>query len=188
MKKGKVLLILTVILLGIWFISSVKELHFLMQKYPTAFHQSEGFSFTRFYNTYDTLSFSEVMIQKGRTSSYHCSYLRFDEDEKKKLATILKEDYLKNPNTGTVNYLDYEITQFRHLGANCLAEAKLIDFKTKDNRAYATFSCERENLVQEFTYSSSNDGICSVVQYKKEWGIEPKRTLEELINIDDSFF
>ena len=143
MNKIKALLILIVILLGVWFIFSVKELHFLMKKYPTAFHQSEGFSFTQFYNTYDTLSFSEVMIKKGETSSSHCRFLGLEEEEMARLAPLVSREYY------IYTRFKSEATHFKNLGARCLVGAKLIDFKLKDNRAYATFSCEQEDLVQE---------------------------------------
>lgn len=176
MKKRKVLLILIVILLGVWFIFSVKELHFLMKKYPTAFHQSEGFSFTQFYNTYDTLSFSEVMIKKGRTSSYHCTYSSLTTREKDKLAPLITYEYYKNTGVDFNKDEVSKITQFKNLGTNCLSKAKLIAFRIIDDQAYATFSCEKESFIKEFTYTSGNDGTCDVIEYKKEWGIKPKRT------------
>lgn len=180
MKKRKVFLAIVVILFGAWLISSAKELYVLMNKHPKAFQQPEGFSLIRLYNTYQTLSFSEVMIQQGHVSAYYCNFIPFEDDQEKlRLWPLVRDAYYDDPRTRPDNYLSVDNNVFMPLGANCVSESKLINFTFKENEAYATFSCEREGVIQEFSYSSSGGEKCGVIQYKKGWGIQPiERTLD----------
>ena len=185
-------MIIGLVLLGFWGITSAKELYLLMKKYPTAFQQSNEFSFIRFYNTYKTISFSDAMVQSGHTSSYYCTYVDFkDEAEKKRLQPLVKAEYSKLlPNH---NYVD-DTNRFMPVGAsNCTANSKLINFEFKCNEAYATFACESGDYVSEFTYTDNGGGKCGVIDYKKSWGVEPRRTVQYtksylLLDASDSIF
>ncbi len=173
----KFLLIIGLIVLAFFGGASAKELYLLMKKYPTAFQQSNEFSFIRFYNTYKAMSFSDEMVQSGHTSSYYCTYVDFkDEVEQKKLEPLVRAEYSKLlPN----NNLAHDINRFMPAGSsNCTANSKLINFEFKCNEAYATFGCESGDYVSEFTYTDNGGGKCGVIDYKKSWGIEPKRTVQ----------
>lgn len=64
MKKRKIFLAAIVVLLGHWGITTVIELNGLMKKYPNEFKQQGDFSFYRFYNTYRTLSYGDIMVKR----------------------------------------------------------------------------------------------------------------------------
>ncbi len=182
MRKRKVLLILAVILLGVWFIFNVKELHFLMKKYPTAFHQSEGFSFIRFYNTYQTLSAGQYKIDKNTPISRNCSPLNLDLPEDEHFIKLISDaSYLARKKFDS-NALYREETTLTYIGAKCTSKAKLVHLQYKGNEAHATFMCEQGDLVEEFTYSST-DVKCAVMQYKKDWGVKPYRTLDYTLKV-----
>lgn len=173
--KGRYFIVL--ILLVCVFIY-LKDIYLILNKYPNAYIQlKQNFSLLRLYNTYETLSAGQYKVEKNSPASRNCSPLSLD---------LPKDDYLikkisdasylerKKYNTNAV-YRDE--TTFTYIGARCTSTSKLISFKYKGNEAHATFSCERGDLVQEFTYSSSGDK-CVVMEYRKGWGIKPvERTL-----------
>lgn len=165
------------IMLFIWFVNEIKDLYFLMKKYPKAFEQKEGISLIRFYNTYETLSVGQYKIDSNNPASRNCSPLSLDfprDEYLSKLISNASYEYRKQLNLKASYRKE---TSFTYIGANCTSESKLISLKYKGNEAHATFACEMGNLVQEFTYSST-DSKCAVMEYKKEWGIKPiERTL-----------
>ena len=134
MKKIKIFLVVVVAFFGYWFISSAIELHGLMKKYPNEFKQQGDFSFYKFYNTYRTLSYGDIMVKRG--------YVHHD---------ICFE---------STNHVEPS-------GSNCLNEAKLTRFVLNCNEAYATYACERDGVITEFTYTGNRDQKCFVGSYHK---------------------
>lgn len=180
MKKRTPFLLVFVILFGYWLFSSAKELYVLMNKYPKEFKQQGTFSFYRFYNTYRTLSFSEVMVQRGYVHHDYCFDVGFEGAiEKARLAPLIEADYQEYRKSrpdwpSSLGNID-SITES---GPSCLKNAKLINFEFNCKEAYATYACELNDNITEFTYTANRNEKCSVMSYKKSWGIEPKRTLE----------
>ena len=171
--KKRIFLILVAFIFCFWFVYTAKEIFVLMNKYPEAFKKNTEHSIAKFYSTYKTLSFAKFMIKRGETSSSMCYDLRFEEAEKEKYYPLVKAELDKFiPNN------NYEPSYFENIGANCTHNAKMIGFKFKENYAFATFACENGDLIEEFTYSPINDGLCVRMQYKKDWGIQPLRTLD----------
>lgn len=177
-KKG--LLIVLILGLSYWLLNSYKELRYLMKEYPEPFITlNQDFSLIRFYNTYQTISYIDWMIKRNSVSSRTCDYLSFDLPKDQHLIKPASDAYYLY-RKGRASDLSYTMVhEFNPIGAACTSTAKLINFKYKDNEAHATFSCEREEFIHEFTYSSSNGGKCGVIQYKSDWGIKPiERTLD----------
>lgn len=172
-------IIFIAILTASWFISNVIELRSLMKKYPKEFTQQGGFSFYRFYNTYQTLSFSEIMVKRGYLSNYYCINGHFADDfEKKRLTPLIKAELYKDARENKEFIRAKNIERFEPIGPNCLTNARLINFEFKCKEAYATYACGADNYVHEFTYTSNNSGKCVEINYKESWGIEPKRTVD----------
>lgn len=181
MKKRKVFLAVIVITLGYWFVSSAQDLYVLMSKYPKEFKQQGDFSFYRFYNTYRTLSYGDVMVKRGRLHHDYCLPMDFkDSAEKEKLTALIEADYQEQRklHPGWPESLG-SIDRFKSTGPNCLKEAKLINFEFKCKEAYATYACESGNYVREFTYTANGGEKCFFIGYKKSWGVEPKRTIDD---------
>ena len=42
-----------------------------------------------------------------------------------------------------------------------------------------TIKTPGEDYVKEFTYTANGGGKCYFINYKKSWGIEPKRTISD---------
>lgn len=178
MNIRKVFFAVVGILLGYWFLSSAIQLHYLVQKYPMPFQKLDGFSFFRFYNTYQTLSGSDFMIRRGSLGSV-CDYPSFkDTEEKERLLPAIREEHLRVMGFRPDDTYQDHIKWFAALDVNCTADSKLIAFDFKCKEAYATFSCETGDYRSEFTFSSSELGKCYTIDAKKAWGIEPARTLE----------
>lgn len=194
MKKRKVILATVIILFGYWFLSSAKEIYVLMNKYPKEFKQEGDFSFYRFYNTYRTLSFSEVMIKRGYVHRDYCFYSSFkDREEEVRLLPLVKEEYLKAMKAGPDSELANKVDSFKPAGPNCRKNSKLINFEFKCKEAYATYACESGDYVNEFTYTANAGEKCYLIDYKKSWGVEPKRTIDDtkkfiLLGVSDSIF
>jgi hypothetical protein len=195
MKKRKIFFTIIIIVFGYWFLSNVKELYDLMSKYPKEFKQQRDFSLIRFYNTYKTLSYSEVMIKRGRLHHDYCLPTGFkDANEQKRLSLLIEEDYQEKRGSRP----DWpaslgNIERFKATGPNCLKESKLINFEFKCKEAYATYACESDDYVREFTYTANGGEKCFYIGYKKTWGIEPKRTIEDtkrffIGGVSDSIF
>lgn len=179
MKKRTIFLFVVVAMFGYWFLGSAKELYTLMSKYPKEFKQQGDFSFYRFYNTYQTLSRTEAMIERGSVNQDYCFYIGFKDDmEKNRLLPVVKEEYLKamklDANGGPVGKID----SFKPAGPNCRKNSQLINFEFKGKDAYATYACESGDYIKEFTYTANDGEKCSLIDYKKSWGIKPKRTTE----------
>ena len=165
--------------LGYWVFSDYKEIRYLMKKYPKPFQMVKNdFSIIRFYNTYRTLSFANVMIQNNKTSSHVCDYINFNKKTDNhliKLASVEQLNYIPARKQGNKPYV---AAGFYPIGARCTSKAQFIHFEFKNNEAHVTFSCQREDFIEEFSYSSSDGGKCGVIEYKKSWGIKPiERTL-----------
>ena len=179
MNIRKVFFAVTGVLLGYWFLSSVIQLHYLVQKYPMAFQKLDGYSFFQFYNTYQTLSTSDFLIRRGSLGSV-CDYPGFkDDEEKERLLPIIREENLRVMGFSPDDTYQDHIKKFASLDVNCVADSKLIAFDFKCKEAYATFSCESGDYRSEFTFSSSDLGKCYAIDSKKSWGIEPTRTIED---------
>lgn len=159
MKKRKIFFAAITVLLGYWFAVNVKELYVLMKKYPNEFKQQGDFSFYRFYNTYRTLSYGDIMVKRG--------YVHHDICFK------------------STHYIDTK-------GLNCLKEAKLTNFEFNCKEAYATYACEVNSEVTEFTYTGNRNQKCFVGHYNKNFGLRPHPTLRETYNSEawypDSMF
>lgn len=177
MNIRKVFLTIALIGLGYWLFVDYNEVRYLMKKYPEPFHTvKQDFSLIRFYNTYKTLSFANSMVQRNAVSSI-CHYLSLDEKDIHLIKLISEEqsNYIPARKQGNKPYI---ATGFHQIGATCISKSKLTHFEFKNNEAHATFSCEKADLVKEFSYSSSDGGKCGVIEYKKQWGIKPvERTL-----------
>lgn len=65
MKKRTVLIAAIIIYFGYNLSHDAVELNSLMNKYPNEFKQQGDFSFYRFYNTYRTLSYGDIMVKRG---------------------------------------------------------------------------------------------------------------------------
>lgn len=180
MKKIKIFFVVVIIIFGYWFVSSAKELYFLINKYPSEFAQKGDFSFYRLYNTYQTLSFSEVMIQRGYTSSSYCNFTDFKNNgEKERLLPLVRAEHLKSLKLNSDSNAANHVNSFSAIPVNCTTESKLINFEFKCKEAYATYACESGDYVKEFTYTANGGGKCYFINYKKSWGIEPKRTISD---------
>lgn len=173
--KGKyfIVLVLTVCL----FIY-LKDVYIILNKYPNAYiHLKQNFSLLRLYNTYETLSAGQYKAEKNSPASRNCSPLSLDLPKDEHLIKQISDASYLVRRKHNPNAVYRDETTFTYIGAQCTSKSTLINFKYKDNEAHATFSCERGDLVQEFTYSSTGDK-CAVIEYKKEWGIKPvERTL-----------
>lgn len=180
-------------ILSYWFLSNVKELYVLMNKYPNEFKQQQEFSFYRFYNTYQTLSFSEKMIKRGYRSNYYCEFSDFKNNaEKERLLPLVRVEHLKSLKVNNPDAANH-VNQFSAIPVNCIAQSKLINFEFKCKEAYATYSCNSGDYVSEFTYTANGGGKCFFIDYKKSWGVEPKRTINDtkrffIGGISDSVF
>ena len=184
MKKRKILLVVAVIFIGHWLISNTIELYGLIKKYPKEFKQQGDFSYPIFYNTYRTLSFSERMVERGYTSPNLCFQVDFLGDmEKRKLLPSVKEEYLKAMKVDADSELGNNITTFMPTSINCIKDAKLINFELKCREAYATYSCQVGDDVNEFSYTGNQNEKCSVIDYKKSWGVKPLRTQKHIHQI-----
>lgn len=174
MKKIKIFLVVVVAFFGYWFISSAIELHGLMKKYPNEFKQQGDFSFYKFYNTYRTLSYGDIMVKRGHVHHDICFEVGFDsESEKNRLVPLIKESYRLNTQSDLSEYVD-NVDRFITASPSCLKEAKLINFEFNCKETYATYACDVDGYVNEFTYTGNRNEKCNVIRYKKSWGIEPK--------------
>lgn len=161
-----------------------QDLPYVMKKYPEPLKRTlQDFSFIRFYNTYQTLSAGQYKIDTNSATSRNCSPLSLNLPKDEHLIklisdanyAIMKQDFPDLP------YM--EQTTFTSIGAKCTSKAKLVHLQYKGNEAHATFMCEQGDLIEEFTYSST-DVKCAVMQYKKDWGIKPFRTLDYTLNLE----
>ena len=176
----KILLAVVVFLFAYWLITNAMELHSLMKKYPKEFKQQGDFSFYKFYNTYRTLSYGDIMVKRGYVHHEYCVYMDFkNKSEEVKLLPLIKAEQRKlfEPDSDYYNNVE-KLQRFGVLGSNCYKQAKLINFEFKCKEAYATYACESGDYVNEFTYTVNSGEKCSLISYKKSWGIEPKRSVQ----------
>lgn len=166
---------------GLWAFFYFQDLPLIIKKYPEPFNALKDdilpSTLIRFINTYDTLSAGQYKVDQNSATSRNCKYLRLSLPKDERLVKLISDASYKYHNKGSSGSPYIRTTTFTNIGAKCTSESKLINLKYKGNEAHATFSCENGDLVEEFTYSST-DSKCGVVEYKKEWGIKPiERTL-----------
>lgn len=94
MKKRIVLLAVVAAYFGHGLYRDAIEVHQLMQKYPNEFKQQGGFSFYKFYNTYRTLSYGDIMVKRGYVHHDICFEETFFVEDKS--PSCLKQAKLTN--------------------------------------------------------------------------------------------
>lgn len=160
-----------------------QDLPYVMKKYPEPLKRTlQDFSFIRFYNTYQTLSAGQYKIDTNSATSRNCSPLSLSLPKDEHLIKLISDANYSLRKKSNPNALYREETTFTSIGAKCTSKAKLVHLQYKGNEAHATFMCEQDGFVEEFTYSSS-DVKCAVMQYKKEWGVRPLRTLDYTLKL-----
>jgi hypothetical protein len=173
--KKKYFIILGVV---VYIFLDFRDLPQIMDKYPESLKKGfQDFSLIRFYNTYQTLSVGQYKIDTGRATSRNCSPLNLNLPEDEHFIKLISDASYLARKQHNPNALYREETTFTYIGAECTSQAKLVHLEYKKNEAHATFSCEQGDLVEEFTYSSTDDK-CAVMQYKKSWGVKPMKTLD----------
>ena len=161
-----------------------QDLPYVMKKYPEPLKKTlQDFSFIRFYNTYQTLSAGQYKIDINSATSRNCNYLSLRTPEDEHLIKLISDANYSLRKKSNPNALYKEQTTFTSIGAKCTSKAKLVHLQYKGNEAHATFMCEQGDLIEEFTYSSS-DVKCAVMQYKKDWGVKPFRTLDYTLKLE----
>lgn len=145
-----------------------QDLPYVMKKYTEPLKRTlQDFSFIRFYNTYQTLSAGQYKIDTNRATSRNCNYLSLRSPDDEHLIKLISDANHSLRTKSDLNVPYTGQTAFTYIGAKCTSKAKLVHLQYKGNEAHATFMCEQNGLVEEFTYSSS-DVKCAVMQYKKD--------------------
>lgn len=168
------------LIIGLFLLLEFKELPRVIYNFPEPFIKAlQEFSLVKLHNTYITLAAGLYKIDVNSPYSRNCSSVTLNLPEEEHLSILISNIIYERNKAYGAQYS--KATNFSMIGADCTSQAKLINFEFKNNIAYATFACETDNLVQEFTFSNTNSN-CEVVEYKKEWGIKPLRTLETAKN------
>ena len=120
----------------------------------------------RIYNKYPelvkSLELGEQMIANNNVGE-NCLYVDF-------------EHYPKLKDRGFVNIGGASKTEAEKFlenvteNTNCIQDAQLIGIEYKNGQASATYTCEKQGVITEFTWTDFEDS-CSYMQYLKNWNL-----------------
>lgn len=93
----------------------------------------------------------------------NCSYVDF-----KKFSELKSKNFV---NLASPEYA-YDQHKYRSklTDTNCIKDAKLIKIEYKYGHVRATYTCEKEDIITEFTWTDFDDS-CSYMEHLKSWNL-----------------
>lgn len=118
--------------------------------------------YTKYPELVKALDLGEKMISHGYISR-DCFYVDFDN-----YPELKKKGFINLGQPGNT-YAKEKFLQSK-LDTQCIQDAKLISIEYKYGHARATYTCEKEGVVTEVTWTDFDDS-CSYMKHLKSWNL-----------------
>lgn len=121
----------------------------------------------RIYNKYPelvkSLELGEQMIANNNVGE-NCSYVDLEH-----YSQLKTEGFVNIGEPGRTEEKEQFLEKVTDT-TNCIQDAQLIGIEYKNGHASATYTCERQGVIMEFTWTDFDDS-CSYMQYLKSWNL-----------------
>lgn len=108
------------------------------------------------------LELGEQMLSNDNVGE-NCSYVDFEHFPELKARSIV--------NLAAPEYIyDQQKYRLKVTDTNCIRNAKLINIGYQHGHAIATYTCQKDDVITEFTWTDFKDS-CSYMEYLKSWNL-----------------